>query len=92
MCTYSQCAAASNQLSKRWDNNTTVAARWQGCFGFRSVGLCAGLLQALDKARKDMEKARKVRDPLTKKLAEDPQALQAMAAEVEQLKQQLAAL
>lgn len=53
---------------------------------------CRLLLQALDKARKDVEKARKVRDPLTKKLTEDPQALQTMAAEVQQLQQQLAAL
>jgi len=54
--------------------------------------MCAWWLQALDKARKDLEKARKVREPLTKKLADDPHALQAMAAEVEQLQQQLAAL
>jgi cysteinyl-tRNA synthetase len=49
-------------------------------------------LQALDKARKDLEKARKVREPLNKKLAEDPQALHTLAAEVEGLRQQLAAL
>jgi cysteinyl-tRNA synthetase len=48
--------------------------------------------QALDKARKDLEKARKVREPLNKKLAEDPQALHTLAAEVEGLRQQLAAL
>lgn len=56
--------------------------------------LCCAVLpvQALDKGRKDLEKARKVREPLTKKLAEDPQALQTMAAEVEALQQQLAAL
>jgi cysteinyl-tRNA synthetase len=50
------------------------------------------VLQAVDKARKDLEKASKVREPLTKKLAEDPQALTALAAEVEQLQQHLAAL
>jgi cysteinyl-tRNA synthetase len=50
------------------------------------------VFQAIDKARKDLEKARKVREPLTKKLAEDPQALTALAAEVKQLQQQLAAL
>jgi cysteinyl-tRNA synthetase len=33
-----------------------------------------------------------VREPLTKKLAEDPQALDSLAAEVEQLQQQLAAV
>ena len=48
--------------------------------------------QALDKARKDMEKARKVREPLRKALAEDPATLTSLAAEVEQLQQQLAAL
>lgn len=49
-------------------------------------------LQSLDKARKDLEKARKVREPLTKKLAEDPQALDSLAAEVAELQQQLAAV
>lgn len=49
-------------------------------------------LQALDKARKDLDKARKVREPLTKKLAEDPQALDSLAAEVAELQQQLAAV
>lgn len=48
--------------------------------------------QAADKARKDLEKARKVREPLTKKLADNPQALQEMASEVEQLRQELAAM
>ncbi len=54
--------------------------------------LYVAVVQALDKARKDLEKARKVREPLTKKLAEDPKALDTMAAEVEALQQQLAAL
>lgn len=48
--------------------------------------------QAKDKARKDYEKAAKVREPLSKKLAEDPAALDKMKAEVEELRQQLAAL
>lgn len=63
-------------------------------FASSLYGGCANLcvLQAVDKARKDLEKARKVREPLTKKLAEDPQALTALAAEVEQLQQQLAAM
>jgi cysteinyl-tRNA synthetase len=50
------------------------------------------VLQALDKAAKDLDKARKVREPLTKKLAEDPAALDTLAAEVTALQQQLAAL
>ncbi len=48
--------------------------------------------QAKDKARKDFEKAAKVREPLTKKLAEDPAALDRMRAELGELQQQLAAL
>eukprot|EP00879_Flechtneria_rotunda_P018102 GHRR01018980.1.p1 GENE.GHRR01018980.1~~GHRR01018980.1.p1 ORF type:complete len:272 (+),score=128.34 GHRR01018980.1:970-1785(+) len=48
--------------------------------------------KARDKARKDLEKARKVREPLAKKLAEDPQALKTLRAEVQQLSQQLAAM
>eukprot|EP00198_Chlamydomonas_reinhardtii_P013988 XP_001703325.1 predicted protein [Chlamydomonas reinhardtii] len=48
--------------------------------------------KAKDKARKDYEKAAKVREPLSKKLAEDPAALDKMKAEVEELRQQLAAL
>jgi cysteinyl-tRNA synthetase len=35
---------------------------------------------------------RKVREPLHKRLAEDPAALESLAAEVQQLRQQLAAL
>ncbi|KAG2442848.1 hypothetical protein HXX76_002927 [Chlamydomonas incerta] len=48
--------------------------------------------KAKDKARKDFEKAAKVREPLSKKLAEDPAALDKMKAEVEELRKQLAAL
>ncbi|KAG2499369.1 hypothetical protein HYH03_002944 [Edaphochlamys debaryana] len=48
--------------------------------------------KAKDKARKDYEKAAKVREPLAKKLAEDPGALDKMRAELEELRQQLAAL
>uniref|UniRef100_A0A383W906 cysteine--tRNA ligase n=1 Tax=Tetradesmus obliquus TaxID=3088 RepID=A0A383W906_TETOB len=48
--------------------------------------------KAKDKARKDLEKARKVREPLTKKLAEDPNALAAMEAEVAELTAQIAAM
>ncbi|GLC35821.1 hypothetical protein PLESTB_000497800 [Pleodorina starrii] len=48
--------------------------------------------KAKDKARKDVEKAAKVREPLTKKLAEDPDALAKMRAEVEDLRKQLEAL
>ncbi|EFJ42921.1 hypothetical protein VOLCADRAFT_119246, partial [Volvox carteri f. nagariensis] len=48
--------------------------------------------KAKDKARKDFEKAVKVREPLTKKLAEDPQALDSMRAELEDLRKQLEAL
>lgn len=53
--------------------------------------MCAGA-QALDKARKDLEKARKIREPLTKKLAEDSAALDKLAEEVRQLQEQLAQL
>jgi septal ring factor EnvC (AmiA/AmiB activator) len=52
----------------------------------------ANALQAKDKARKDLEKARKVREPLTKKLAEDPNALAALEAEVAELTAQIAAM
>jgi hypothetical protein len=45
--------------------------------------------QAKDKARKDIEKARKVREPLAKKLAENPSYLTSLAFEIEALKQQL---
>lgn len=48
--------------------------------------------QAKDKVRKDYEKAAKVREPLSKKLAEDPQALNKMRSEVEDLRRQLEAL
>ncbi|WIA42642.1 hypothetical protein OEZ86_008612 [Tetradesmus obliquus] len=48
--------------------------------------------KAKDKARKDLEKARKVREPLTKKLAEDPNALAALEAEVAELTAQIAAM
>jgi len=49
-------------------------------------------LQARDKARKDVDKVRKVREPLLKKLAEDPSFLEKMQAEVAVLTAQLAAL
>jgi len=48
--------------------------------------------QARDKARKDFEKARKVREPLAKKLAEDPGFMDKLAHEVEELSAQVAAL
>lgn len=48
-------------------------------------------MQAVDKARKDLEKALKAREPLAKKLAEDPGFLQVLQAEVEALQAQLAA-
>ncbi|KXZ56656.1 hypothetical protein GPECTOR_1g591 [Gonium pectorale] len=48
--------------------------------------------KAKDKARKDYEKAAKVREPLSKKLAEDPAALDKMRAELEELRAQLAAM
>lgn len=48
--------------------------------------------KAVDKARKDMDKVRKVREPLVKKLAEDPAFLEKMKGEVEELTRQLAAL
>lgn len=49
--------------------------------------------KAKDKARKDWEKQVKVREPLAKRLAEDgPEALDKLAAEVQELTRQLAAL
>jgi cysteinyl-tRNA synthetase len=39
-----------------------------------------------------LEKARKVREPLTKKLTEDPNALAALEAEVAELTAQIAAM
>jgi cysteinyl-tRNA synthetase len=48
--------------------------------------------QALDKARKDLDKARRAREPLTKRLAEDPAVLASLAAEIQELTQQLGAL
>lgn len=53
------------------------------------LGCCVPVVQAKDKARKDLEKVRKVREPLTKKLAEDPDALGKLAADVQQLQQEL---
>lgn len=48
--------------------------------------------QAKDKARKDMDKARKLREPLAKKLAEDAAFLPKLQAEVDALAAALAAL
>ncbi|MEW5303562.1 MAG: hypothetical protein WDW36_006242 [Sanguina aurantia] len=48
--------------------------------------------KAADKAAKEHEKALKVREPLARRLAEEPQALELLAAEVEALTAQLAAL
>jgi len=48
--------------------------------------------KARDKARKDFEKAKKVREPLAKKLAEDPQFLETLGREVAELTAQVAAL
>ncbi|KAF8056247.1 CARS1 [Scenedesmus sp. PABB004] len=48
--------------------------------------------KAREKGRKDLEKVRKVREPLAKRLAEDPNALAALEAEVADLTAQLAAM
>ena len=48
------------------------------------------VLQAKDKAKKEVEKARKIVEPLAKKRAEDPDFLAKLTAEVEALTQQLA--
>jgi hypothetical protein len=48
-------------------------------------------LQALDKGRKDLEKVRKVREPLVKRLAEEPGFMEALAGEIAQLKEQISA-
>jgi len=47
--------------------------------------------KALDKGRKDLEKVRKVREPLVKRLAEEPGFMEALSAEIAQLKAQVAA-
>ncbi len=49
-------------------------------------------MQGADKMRKDVDKARKVREPLAKKWAEAPNFLQTLSTEVEGLRQQLSAL
>eukprot|EP00195_Chlamydomonas_chlamydogama_P001473 CAMPEP_0202920984 /NCGR_PEP_ID=MMETSP1392-20130828/77139_1 /ASSEMBLY_ACC=CAM_ASM_000868 /TAXON_ID=225041 /ORGANISM="Chlamydomonas chlamydogama, Strain SAG 11-48b" /LENGTH=790 /DNA_ID=CAMNT_0049614513 /DNA_START=176 /DNA_END=2548 /DNA_ORIENTATION=+ len=48
--------------------------------------------KAKDKAKKDLEKARKVLEPLTKKQAEDPAFMDKLAAEIEAINGQLAKL
>lgn len=48
--------------------------------------------KAKDKARKELEKLKKVREPLVKKTEEDPDFLMKIKEEIEQLSQQLAAL
>jgi len=48
--------------------------------------------KARDKARKDYEKAKKVREPLAKALAADPNLMATLDAEIEGLRAQLAAL
>lgn len=42
-----------------------------------------------DKARKDLEKARKITEPLVKKLAEDPDFMGKLTADIEQLGKQI---
>jgi hypothetical protein len=51
---------------------------------------CLPPAQAKDKAKKDLDKARKVLEPLAKKRADDPDFLAKLVAEVEALTQQLA--
>lgn len=48
--------------------------------------------KALEKAKKDVEKAAKIRAPLGKKLDEDPKFLESLAAEVEAMTRELAAM
>lgn len=45
--------------------------------------------KAKDKARKDVEKAKKVLDPLTKKLVEDPEFMKKLSSEIEDINQQI---
>ena len=45
--------------------------------------------KARDKARKDLEKARKVVEPLMKKLAEDPDFMSKLDADIKQLSLQI---
>lgn len=47
--------------------------------------------KAKDKAKKEVEKAKKAREPLVKKLAEDPQYLNTLSKEIEALRTQLEA-
>lgn len=49
-------------------------------------------LQAKDKARKEVEKAMKIREPLAKKMAQDPDCLNTLEAEISALKAQLEAM
>ena len=45
--------------------------------------------KAKDKARKDMEKARKILEPLVKKLSEDPDFMQKLTADIDTLSKQI---
>ncbi len=48
--------------------------------------------QAKDKARKDLEKAQKMLEPLAKKRAEDPDFMAKLGEEIASLRKQLADL
>jgi hypothetical protein len=48
------------------------------------------LYKAKEKGRKDMEKARKILEPLSKKLAEDPDFMSKLSLEVDDLNAQIA--
>ncbi len=48
--------------------------------------------QAKDKGKKDMEKAKKVIEPLLKKLAEDPGFMATLATEIEALTREIESL
>ena len=45
--------------------------------------------KAKDKARKDMDKARKIMEPLAKKMAEDPNFMAKLTAEIEDFSRQI---
>lgn len=49
-------------------------------------------MQAKDKSNKDFEKAKKVLEPLSKKLAEDPAFMTKLAGEVDELTKQIQGL
>ena len=81
------------QCSCSWLGDTPLYTYSYTCGGHvQCWAFLFACLQAKAKAKKDLEKARKVREPLTKKLAEEPAALDTLAAEMAELTKQLEAM